>query len=60
MGLFNKSSENRERQRETEKQRLMALSEKELIVEILLKLEELNEQSKAIMRNQVHLEVNDD
>lgn len=53
MGLFSKSSENKKQQREIEKQRLMALSEKELLIEILLDLEELNEQSKIIKRNQV-------
>ena len=53
MGLFNKSKEEKIRRRECEKQELMTLSEKELLVEILLELKELNEQSERIKRNQV-------
>ena len=53
MGLFDKVREEKARRRELEKQKLMTLSEKELLVEILLELEELNEQSEKIKRNQV-------
>ena len=53
MGLFNKSKEEKIRRRECEKQEPMTLSEKELLVEILLELKELNEQSERIKRNQV-------
>ena len=48
-----KVREEKARRREYEKQQLMALSEKELLVEILLELKELNEQSEKIKRNQV-------
>ena len=53
MGLFDIVREEKARRRELEKQKLMTLSEKELLVEILLELEELNEQSEKIKRNQV-------
>jgi hypothetical protein len=53
MGLFDKVREEKARRRELEKQKLMTLSEKELLVEILLELKELNEQSEKIKRNQV-------
>ena len=53
MGLFDKAREEKARRREYVKQELMALSEKELLVEILLELKELNEQSEKIKRNQV-------
>ena len=53
MGLFDKAREEKARRRELEKQKLMTLSEKELLVEILLELKELNEQSEKIKRNQV-------
>ena len=53
MGLFDKTREEKARRREYAKQELMALSEKELLVEILLELKELNEQSEKIKRNQV-------
>ena len=46
MGLFDKAREEKVRRREYESQQLMALSEKELLVEILLELKELNEQSE--------------
>ena len=52
MGLFDKLREEKARRREYAKQELMALSEKELLVEILLELKELNEQSEKIKRNQ--------
>ena len=53
MGLFDKAREEKARRRELEKQKLMPLSEKELLVEILLELKELNKQSEKIKRNQV-------
>ena len=53
MGLFDKPREEKACSREYAKQELMALSEKELLVEILLELKELNEQSEKIKRNQV-------
>ena len=53
MGLFDKVREEKARRRELEKQKLMTLSEKELLVEILLELKELNKQSEKIKRNQV-------
>ena len=53
MGLFSRIAENKAQQREVEKQRLITLSEKELLVEILIELKELNEQSEKIKRNQV-------
>ena len=53
MGLFDIVREEKARRRELEKQKLMTLSEKELLVEILLELKELNEQSEKIKRNQV-------
>ena len=53
MGLFDKVREEKVRRREYAKQELMALSEKELLVEILLELKELNEQSEKIKRNQI-------
>ena len=53
MGLLYKSKEEKARERELERQRLMTLSEKELLVEILLELKELNEQSEKIKLNQI-------
>lgn len=53
MGLFDEVREEKARRRELEKQKLMTLSEKELLVEILLELKELNKQSEKIKRNQV-------
>ena len=53
MGLFDKAREEKACRRELEKQKLMTLSEKELLVEILLELKELNKQSEKIKRNQV-------
>ena len=53
MGLFDIVREEKARRRELEKQKLMTLSEKELLVEILLELKELNKQSEKIKRNQV-------
>jgi len=53
MGIFGRLSEENTKQREEEKQTLMMMSEKELMVEILLELKKLNKQSKKIARNQV-------
>ena len=53
MGIFNRLNEEKAKQREEEKQALMGMSEKELMVEILLELKKLNKQSKKIARNQV-------
>lgn len=53
MGLFNKIFEEKTQQKETERQRLMQLSEKELMVEIVLLLEDIRIKSDDIKRNQV-------
>lgn len=53
MGLFDNAREKREQFRKEEKQKLAALSERELLIEILLELKELNNQGKRIARNQV-------
>ena len=53
MGLFNNAREKREQFRKEEKLKLSNLSEKELLIEILLELKELNNQGKRIARNQV-------
>ena len=53
MGIFDRLKEENVKQREEEKQALMTMSEKELMVEILLELKKLNKQSKKIARNQV-------
>ena len=53
MGLFDNAREKREQFRKEEKQKLSTLSEKELLIEILLELKELNHQGKRIARNQV-------
>ena len=53
MGIFDRLNEENTKQREEEKQALMMMSEKELMVEILLELKKLNKQSKKIARNQV-------
>lgn len=53
MGLFDNAREKREKFRKEEKQKLSTLSEKELLIEILLELKELNNQGKRIARNQV-------
>ncbi len=53
MGIFDRVNEENTKQREEEKQALMMMSEKELMVEILLELKKLNKQSKKIARNQV-------
>ncbi len=53
MGIFDRLNEENVKQREEEKQALMTMREKELMVEILLELKKLNKQSKKIARNQV-------
>ena len=53
MGIFDRLNEENTKHREEEKQMLMMMSEKELMVEILLELKKLNKQSKKIARNQV-------
>ena len=53
MGIFDRLKEENVKQREEKKQALMTMSEKELMVEILLELKKLNKQSKKIARNQV-------
>ncbi len=53
MGLFNKIKENNENRRNEERQRLMNLTEKELMVEIVLQLEEINRKSAQIQRTQI-------
>ena len=53
MGLFDNAREKREQFRKEEKQKLSNLSEKELLIEILLELKEFNNQGKRIARNQV-------
>lgn len=52
MSIFSKMAENKAQRREAEKQRLMFMSEKELMVEILLELKELNKQSARIRSGQ--------
>lgn len=53
MGIFDRLNEENTKHREEEKQTLMIMSEKELMIEILLELKKLNKQSKKIARNQV-------
>ena len=53
MGFFNRTRENYEQARETERQRLTTLSEKELMIEIVLLLEDLSRKSDNIQRNQI-------
>lgn len=53
MGLFNKINEANMKQKAAERQRLMQLSEKELMVEIVLSLEDISRKSDRIQRNQV-------
>ena len=53
MGIFDRLNEENTKHREEEKQTLMMMSEKELMIEILPELKKLNEQSKKIARNQV-------
>ncbi|MBR3640876.1 MAG: hypothetical protein IKN53_02460 [Oscillibacter sp.] len=53
MGLFERIREKRAEQREAERQRLMELSEKELLVEIALLLKEISRKSDEIQMKQV-------
>ena len=53
MGIFDRLNEENTKHREEEKQTLMMMSEKELMIEILLELKKLNNQSKKIARNPV-------
>lgn len=53
MGLFRKRREEYGAQREAERQRLMSLSEKELLVEIALLLEDISMKSDEIQRKQI-------
>ena len=53
MGIFDRLNEENTKHREEEKQTLMMMSEKELMIEFLLELKKLNKQSKKIARNQV-------
>lgn len=53
MGFFNRTRENYEQARETERQRLTTLSEKELMIEIVLLLEDLSRKNDNIQRNQI-------
>jgi len=53
MGLFSRRREAYERERESERQRLMMLSEKELLVEIVLLLEDISWKSDEIQRKQI-------
>ena len=53
MGIFDRLNEENTKHREEGKQTLMIMSEKELMIEILLELKKLNKQSKKIARNQV-------
>ena len=46
MGIFDRLNEENTKHREEEKQTLMMMSEKELMIEILLELKKLNKQSK--------------
>ena len=53
MGIFRRLAEERARQREEKRQNLMALSEKELLVEIVLLLDDISRKSDEIQRKQV-------
>ena len=53
MGIFDRLNEENTKHREEGKQTFMIMSEKELMIEILLELKKLNKQSKKIARNQV-------
>lgn len=53
MGLFNKINEANMKQKGAERQRLMQLSEKELMVEIVLLLDDISRKCDRIQRNQV-------
>jgi hypothetical protein len=53
MGFFSRKREAYEREKESERQRLMMLSEKELLVEIVLLLEDISMKSDEIQRKQI-------
>ena len=53
MGLFSRRREAYVREKESERQRLMMLSEKELLVEIVLLLEDISWKSDEIQRKQI-------
>ena len=53
MGFFSNHRERNNELREHERQRLMQLSEKELMVEIVLLLEDISRKSDSIQRNQI-------
>ena len=53
MGLFSRRREAYEREKDSEHQRLMMLSEKELLVEICLLLEDISWKSDEIQRKQI-------
>ena len=50
MGIFDKIMEKKEMEIQKEKDRLMSLSEKELMVEIILKLNEISDKCDKIKR----------
>ena len=52
MGLFSRRREALEREKDSERQRLMKLSEKDLLVEIVLLLEDVSRKSDEIQLNQ--------
>ena len=53
MGFFSRRREAYEREKDSERQHLMMLSEKELLVEIVLLLEEISWKSDEIQRKQI-------
>ena len=53
MGLFSRRREAYEREKESKRQRLMMLSEKELLVEIVLLLDDISWKSDEIQRKQI-------
>jgi len=52
MSIFSKMSEISERQRNEERQKLLALSEKELLAEIILQLKDISKKCDDIKSNQ--------
>ena len=53
MGIFNKRKFMSEEDKKAEKQKLMSLDEKELLIEILLQLQEINSKCDDIQRKQI-------
>ena len=53
MGFLSRRREAYERKKDSERQRLMMLSEKELLVEIVLLLEDISWKSDEIQRKQI-------